>query len=107
MPSGRPKGYPKTGGGSRLGKPNKVNRELRELARDYTEEAVTTLATIMRDSESDQAKAMAADKLLDRGHGKATQIIAGDKENPILHVIQGLKIELGTKLDRIAQRDSA
>lgn len=101
--AGRPKGQPKTGGGSRKGKPNKLNRELREAAREYTEEAVCTLVRIMRDGETDQAKLTAADKLLDRGHGKAAQIIAGDKENPIRHIIAGAIAELGTKLDRLAR----
>lgn len=28
---------------------------------------------------------------------------SGDKENPIRHIVEGLKIELGAKLDRVAQ----
>ena len=31
MPAGRPKGYPKTGGGSRKGIPNKINADLRAM----------------------------------------------------------------------------
>jgi hypothetical protein len=31
MPRGRPKGTPKTGGGSRAGVPNKINRDLKEM----------------------------------------------------------------------------
>jgi hypothetical protein len=60
-------------GGRPKGSPNKATAEVRAIASEYTEEAVRTLATIMRDGSSEQARIMAADKLLDRGHGKATQ----------------------------------
>lgn len=28
---------------------------------------------------------------------------SGDKDNPVIHIIQGLKLELAAKLDRVAQ----
>lgn len=65
----------KTGGGSRKGRPNKKNMELREAARGYTPEALSTLAQIMRVGESEQARVSAANSLLDRGWGKAHQHI--------------------------------
>lgn len=102
MSAGKPEGLPKSGGRQK-GVPNKANRELREIAREYTAEAVQTLAGIMRKSDSDQARALAADKILDRGHGKPSQIIAGDKENPIEVVIRGLRVELNAKLDRLSR----
>lgn len=48
--------------------------ELRALARSHTEEAVKTLVTIMRSTKAPaQARAFAAEKLLDRGYGKPLQ----------------------------------
>src|SRR5262245_3077543 len=75
----RPKGTPKTGG-RKPGTLNKATRELREIAREYTGEAIATLAKLMRSAESEQARVGAAKELLDRGWGKATQPIAGDKD---------------------------
>lgn len=65
-------------GGRTAGTPNKVGLELREIARAYTEEAVLKLADVMRTSDNPTAIIAAANALLDRGHGKPTQLIAGD-----------------------------
>lgn len=71
-------------GGRQKGVPNKVGRDVRDLARQYTAEAIRTLATIMKNGESEQARAMAADKLLDRGWGKAPQAHTGEGgEGPV------------------------
>src|SRR5436190_21858705 len=78
MARGRKPGCQKTGG-RKPGSTNKVTRELKDLAREYTVEAVEALAHVMRNGKSEQARAIASDKLLDRGWGKATQPIAGDK----------------------------
>lgn len=48
------------------------------LARVYTPEALATLAAIMKSGESEAARVAAADKLLDRGHGKAPQPQTGE-----------------------------
>ena len=47
--------------------------EIKSLARAHTEEAVRTLVGVMRNSPNDNAKATAANSLLDRGWGKAVQ----------------------------------
>lgn len=83
--AGRKPGTPKTGG-RKIGSANKVGADVRALARQYTEEAVNTLADIMRNGQSEQARATAAEKLLDRGYGKPSQVIGGDKENPLTMV---------------------
>ena len=72
----RIKGSPKTGG-RKKGTPNKAGFELRELARTYTDEAIQTLAHVMRMGEP-SARATAADKILDRGWGKAAQPHTGE-----------------------------
>jgi hypothetical protein len=44
--------------------------DVRGLAQRYTRRALRTLATIMEQGSSEQARIAAADKLLDRAHGK-------------------------------------
>lgn len=57
---------------------------VREMARTYTLQAITTLAMIMRDNDEQSAsRVRAAEALLDRGWGKATQPISGEDGNPI------------------------
>jgi len=77
--AGRKPGTPKTGGRQK-GTPNKATAALRDIARQYTEEAVEALVGILRDGETDAAKVAAAKEILDRGYGKATTVIAGDED---------------------------
>ena len=68
------------------GRPKQVGR-VKELARVHTEEALTTLAAIMRDEKSPAAaRVKAAECLLDRGWGRPTQPLAGDPEEPPIGV---------------------
>ena len=65
--------------------------EIRSLARQHTEAAIRTLAEIMGNQDvNEAARISAANSLLDRGWGKATQPISGDEENPlnVLHTIE-------------------
>lgn len=56
--------------------PNKATAALREVAGQYTEAAVLTLAEIMQDSEQPAAaRVSAASGLLDRAHGKPAQSV--------------------------------
>ena len=55
---------------------------IRSLARAHTEAAINTLVGIMQQPNSaDAARVAAANSLIDRGWGKAAQIIAGDEED--------------------------
>ena len=54
--------------------------DIRSLARSYTEMAIQTLAGIAQNGEQESARVRASEALLDRGWGKATQIIQGDEE---------------------------
>ena len=59
--------------------------EIRSLARSYTNSALKTLVAIMTEiSAPAAARVSAAQALLDRGWGKPTQPIGGDKENPLV-----------------------
>jgi hypothetical protein len=74
----RPKGTPKTGG-RQPGSPNKQTLDVKELAKDYTEDAVRTLASIMTNrEEAAPARVAAARELLDRAHGKPKQSVDVD-----------------------------
>ena len=63
------------GVGRQKGTPNKATAEIREAAQAYTQEALETLADVMRNSKSDAARALAAEKILDRGYGRPTQAL--------------------------------
>src|SRR6476620_12362861 len=53
--------------------PAQEKRELREAARQFTEDALKTLAAICNEGQSEAARVSAACALLDRGYGKPTQ----------------------------------
>lgn len=61
MPRGRP-----------MGALNKATRDIREAAREYTDDALKTLARLMKSGKTEQARVAAAKELLDRGYGKST-----------------------------------
>jgi hypothetical protein len=61
------------------GAKSKLTLDVKELARDYTEEAILALATVMRGDDT-SAKVSAAKELLDRGHGKAKQVVDANVE---------------------------
>ena len=58
--------------GNPSGRPAVV-KHVRELAREHTELAISTLIEICRDGDSASARVAAATQLLDRGFGKPTQ----------------------------------
>lgn len=71
-------------GGRQLGTPNKATADLKVAAAVYTKEMLLVLVGIANNSESDTARVAAANSILDRAHGKPTQTLAGDKDNPLL-----------------------
>jgi len=55
--------------------------DIRSLARKYTEQAIETLVHVMRAPQAPPAaRVLAANSLLDRGWGKAAQLVAVDGE---------------------------
>lgn len=84
-------------GGRQKGTPNKATGEVRDLAQVYGPkaiEAAAKLAGLVFDevnnepvgvAASEQARIAALGIILDRAYGKATQVIAGDDDNPIKH----------------------
>jgi hypothetical protein len=68
--------------GNAGGRP-RVLAEVRELARAHTTSALNTLVEIVKNKKAPPAaRIAAANSILDRGYGKATQFIAGDDEMP-------------------------
>jgi hypothetical protein len=65
---------------------SKSPSEIRSLARSHTEKAINTLVGIMSQTKAPAAaRVTAASVLLDRGWGKATQIVQGDEDGgPII-----------------------
>ena len=63
--------------------------EVTELARTFSTEAIERLAYWMR-SDNPKASVPAAQALLDRGWGKASQPVQGDDDNPVrvIHQIE-------------------
>jgi hypothetical protein len=52
-------------------KPKPVGPDVKALAQRHTKKALATLVEIMERGSSEQARIAAADKLLDRAHGRA------------------------------------
>jgi hypothetical protein len=80
-------------GGRVKGTPNNCSRTLKELAREYTAEALEALVAVLRDGESEQARIQAANAILDRGYGKPSTVLAGDEEGGAVKVLQRIVLE--------------
>lgn len=65
------RGGKRLGSGRRKGSLNKLTVDLKNKAGEYTAEAIQVFVDVMRDPEAPAAvRVQAADKLLDRSHGK-------------------------------------
>lgn len=80
------KGGARPGAGRKQGVPNKATIELKELARQYTEDAVHALVNVMM-GDNPSARVTAAKELLDRGYGKPSQFIEGKIDVKVAEVI--------------------
>jgi hypothetical protein len=73
-PRGRP--FPKGVSGNPGGRPKEL-RDVVELARSHSPDAIKTLASVMQDEEAPPAaRVAAANALLDRGYRKPAQAVA-------------------------------
>lgn len=60
-------------GGRKIGVPNKATADIKFIAQEYTENAISVLVNIMKHGETEASRVAAAKELLDRGHGKSKQ----------------------------------
>ena len=82
------KGGARIGAGRKKGVPNKIVREVRELAQGYGEQAIEVLADLMSNAQSESTKVMAVKELLDRAYGKPTshsEVTGKDGKDLIAH----------------------
>lgn len=83
----------------------KIIGHIRDLARQYTELAINTLADTLTDKKAPYAaKIAAAQALLDRGWGKATAYVANEA-NPFDRLSDAEKQSLLDVLDALAERE--
>ncbi|CAB3712993.1 hypothetical protein CEY09_30445 [Achromobacter marplatensis] len=81
------RGGARPGAGRKPGIPNRVTADIKALAQNYGEEAIDTLASIMRNVDTPpQARVAAAKELIERGYGKASQPIGGADDLPPIKV---------------------
>lgn len=72
-------GGKRPGAGRPPGSPNKVTASVREAAQVFSDEAVNTLAAIMKDGKAPAvARIAASNAILDRAHGRPHQSIEVD-----------------------------
>ena len=64
------------------GKPKEL-KGIQELARAHADKAIAALVRIATKGKSEAAIVAASVALIDRGYGKPTQTLAGDKDNPL------------------------
>jgi len=80
-------------GGRQKGVPNKATRSLREIARQYTDEAIDALVRVMQDDgEPAAARVSAANAILDRGYGKPSTVIAGDEDGGAIRAVTRIEL---------------
>lgn len=86
MPKGIP--FPKGVSGNPGGRPKAI-AEVRDLAREYTTDAIYALYDIMTKGKSESAKVAASNVILERGWGKAP-VKLDDDDRKILQSMLGI-----------------
>ncbi len=61
-------------------------RALKELARSHTVEAIEKIVALMRSAEDERVQFLAAQELLDRGHGRAAPAVTS---GPLVNITMG------------------
>jgi hypothetical protein len=100
------RGGKRPGSGRKKGTPNKATIDLKGKAGEYTAEAIQVFVDVMRDIEAPAAvRVQAADKLLDRSHGKpAMHIEAQHSEKMDPELMKRLETEFVDRLARARER---
>jgi hypothetical protein len=87
------RGGRRAGSGRKPGVKNRVTTALKDLANEYTERALKVLVEVMEDPEAPHAaRVAAADKVLDRGHGRPAIMVdaslSGKLDQEMLHRLE-------------------
>ncbi len=87
----------------------KTPTDIRSLARSHTKNALNVLESIMNQTQAQPAaRVAAANSLLDRGWGKATQLIAGDENHSPIQIFatdQERAVAISELLNRVNGHD--
>lgn len=86
-------GGARPGAGRKKGSYTKTTAEIRHLAQQYTDDALTALVDILNKGTSETARISAAKEILDRGFGKSAQPVEGS-DGPPVDVVNRIRIEL-------------
>ena len=72
-------------GGRKLGVPNKITPEIREIAQSYAPAAIKEAARLMVHAKTEAVRVSAINTILDRAYGKAPQAVemSGPDKGPI------------------------
>ncbi len=77
-----PKQAGNRGKGRKKGVPNRATASIRDIAQQYTAEAIEALVKVLRE-ETGAPRVAAANAILDRGYGKPSQALTGEGGGPI------------------------
>lgn len=83
----------KAGPGRPAGVPNKVTKDIREMALQMTPKATARLNELLG-SDNETVAMAAVREVYDRAYGKPTQTLAGDPKNP-LRVVTRIELVAG------------
>lgn len=79
------------GKGRPKGSMNKATADIKAAAQVYTQDALETLAQIMKAGESEAARVAAANSILDRGFGKPRQSMDLDAQADVnIEIVTGV-----------------
>lgn len=81
-------------GGRQKGTPNKATASIRDVAREYTTQAVDALVSVLAGGEGIPAAAQvaAAKEILDRGYGRASTVLAGDEDGGPMRLVSEVRL---------------
>lgn len=80
-------------GGRRKGTPNKATASIKDIARQYTDEAINALIRVLRDEDSPAAAVVgAANAILDRGYGKPSTVLTGDDDGGPVKLVTRIEL---------------
>ncbi len=81
-------------GGRVKGTPNKTTASIRDIAREYTGQAIKALADVLKGGEGIPAAAQvaAAKEILDRGYGKASTVLTGSEDGGPMQVVHEIRL---------------